>query len=226
MNLALARLYLVAPARLGAPPGARPGAGRLLADLIPELVDAGVDVVQLREKAMEARQILELGAPLLEACRAADVPLIINDRPDIALALGADGVHLGTDDLPVDMARRVIGTGIVGCSTHSDADIDAALALGEPVDYIAVGPVFETPTKPGRAAVGPALVEHAARRVELPWFAIGGIEAGNLEAVLAAGARRVVVVRAITEATDPPAAAAELKKMLDAAPLPPQEGGF
>ena len=205
-----ARLYLVAPARIRA--------GEL-ADLLPELVEAGVDLVQLREKEREASEVLSVGEPVAAACRAAGVPLVINDRADLALALEADGVHLGQDDGPVWLARRVLGEGIVGLSTHSEAQIDAASSGEERIDYLAVGPVHATPTKPGRPAAGLGPVEHAAARVTLPWFAIGGIDTSNLERVLEAGARRIVVVRAITDAPDPPAAAASLRAALDAVPL-------
>lgn len=205
-----ARLYLVAPARLAA--------GEL-ADLIPELVEAGVDLVQLREKGLEVGDVLRVGEPVAAACRAADVPLVINDRADAAVALEADGVHLGQDDGPVWLARRVLGGGIVGLSTHSNAQIDAALASDERIDYIAVGPVHPTPTKPGRPPAGLDPVRHAAASTDIPWFAIGGIDRGNVGEVLEAGARRIVVVRAITESVDPPASAAELREVLDSVAL-------
>jgi thiamine-phosphate pyrophosphorylase len=205
-----ARLYLVAPARIAA--------GRL-ADLVSELVDAGVDVVQLREKELEVSDVLRVGEPVAAACKEAGVPLIVNDRADVALALEADGVHLGQDDGPVWLARRVLGERIVGLSTHSEDQIEAALRSDDRIDYVAVGPVQATPTKPGRPAAGLGPLRHAARRVEMPWFAIGGIGPSTLPEVLEAGARRIVVVRAITEAPDPPAAAARLKKLLDAVPL-------
>ena len=204
------RLYLVAGETLAA--------GKLV-DLLPELASAGVDLVQLREKEMEAGDLLRIGEPLLAACRAAKVPLIINDRPDVAAALGADGVHLGQNDLPVEPARRILGDdALVGRSTHARAEIDAEVASAETIDYIAVGPVHPTPTKPGRPGVGLDLVRYASR-LSLPWFAIGGINAFNLPQVLEAGARRIVVVRAITEAADPAAAAAELRAMLEAEPV-------
>ena len=209
-TLADARLYLVAPARLSA--------GEL-AELVPELVEAGVDLVQLREKGREAGDVLRLGEPVAAACREAGVPLVINDRADLALALEADGVHLGQDDGPVWLARRVLGEGVLGLSTHSEAQIDAALGGQERIDYIAVGPIHATPTKPGRPAAGLGPVRYAASHAALPWFAIGGIDATNVERVLEAGARRVVVVRAITESADPPAAVASLRAALDAVAL-------
>ena len=204
-----ARLYLVAPARLTA---AR------LVDLVPELAAAGVDLIQLREKEMEAGDLIRTAEPLVEACRAAGVPFVMNDRPDVALAVGADGVHVGQNDLPVSAVRRILPDAIVGISTHRREEVDAVATTDDRVDYAAVGPVFETPTKPGRPSVGLDLIEYASKNLTLPWFAIGGINRGNLEEVMEAGARRIVVVRAITEATDPPAAAAELRSMLESHP--------
>ena len=207
MRLDEARLYLVAPARLAA--------GELAA-LVPELAAAGVDVVQLREKELEAGDLLRLGEPIAEACRASGVPFVVNDRPDVALALGADGVHLGQNDLPVAVARRILPDALIGLSTHSPTEAEAATRAG--VDYFAVGPVYETPTKPGRPAAGLELVAQVASLpTELPWFAIGGIDLSTVGEVLAAGATRIVVVRAITEAADPAAAAAALRRALEAA---------
>ncbi|MEA2509291.1 MAG: thiamine-phosphate pyrophosphorylase [Actinomycetota bacterium] len=206
MNLSEARLYLVTPAKL------RAGS---LVELIPDLVTAGVDIIQLREKELEAGAVLRLAEPIGDACAAAGVPFILNDRPDVALAVRGAGVHVGQDDLPVALTRRIMGPeAIVGLSTHSREDI-AAVPRG--VDYIAVGPLFETPTKPGRPAVGLDLVRHAANSVSLPWFAIGGIDASNIMRVLDAGAKRVVVVRALTQAKDPVAAAEELSGKLKSA---------
>jgi thiamine-phosphate pyrophosphorylase len=208
--IAEARLYLVAPATIAA--------GELVG-LVPDLAAAGVDLIQLREKAMEAGDLMRVGQPLVDACTGAGVHFVLNDRADVALALDAPGIHLGQNDLPVATARRILGTVIVGRSTHSEGEIDAIAQSDAPVDYIAVGPVYETPTKPGRPAVGLDLVRYAARHSPVPWFAIGGINASNLNDVLEAGARRVVVVRAITEATDPAAAATELRRRLDEVPL-------
>lgn len=202
MNLDQASLYLVARAELDAGP---------LAALIPGLVAAGVDLVQLREKEMDDAAIVSAAQPIAAACRAAGIPFILNDRPDLAAQVGADGVHVGQDDLPVPAARRVAG-GMVGLSTHTRDQIVAAEPLRP--DYIAVGPVYETPTKPGRPSVGLDLLGFAAQHATIPWFAIGGIDTGNIGAVVEAGATRVVVVRAITEAADPIAAAAALKAAL------------
>ena len=205
------RLYLVSPARIRA---------GLLVDAIPELVSAGVDIVQLREKEAEAGDVMRAAARLLAACRQAGVPLIINDRPDVALAVGADGVHLGQNDLSAGIARRILGPDvIVGRSTHAPEEIDAELGSPDALDYIAVGPVNETPTKPGRPGTGLDLVRHAATRSSLPWFVTGGMNAETLPDAMTAGARRIVVVRAITEAADPVGAAATLRGLLDDQPV-------
>jgi thiamine-phosphate pyrophosphorylase len=205
-----ARLYLVAGEHLAAGP---------LADLVPHLAAAGVDMVQLRMKDEEALRIIAAGEPVAAACRTARIPFIINDRPDVALALDADGVHLGQGDLPPAVARRVLENGLIGRSTHSPEQIDAEIGIDVTPSYIAVGPVHPTPTKPGRPNVGLDLVRYAAERVAIPWFAIGGLNASTLPPVIEAGARRAVVVRAITEAPDPIAAARQLRALLQAAPL-------
>jgi thiamine-phosphate pyrophosphorylase len=197
-DLAAARLYLVCDARSDA--------------FLNAAIDGGVDVVQLRDKNAGDEQILEAAARFRAVCTQRGVPFILNDRPDLALACGADGVHVGQDDVPVAEARAVVGEErIVGLSTHSPSQVDAAAG----VDYIAVGPVHATPTKPGRPAAGVELVRYAAEHVRIPWFAIGGLDAGTLGEAVAAGARRAVVVRAITEAADPRAAAAALREALE-----------
>lgn len=170
----------------------------------------GVDIVQLRIKNGDDERILAAARRYGLACREAGALLIVNDRPDLALAAGADGVHVGQDDVAVARAREIVGDErIVGLSTHSPAQVDAAATAG--VDYIGVGPVHATPTKPGRPAVGLALVSYAARNSAVPFFAIGGIDASNVTAVVAAGARRVAVVRALIEAEDPSRAASALR---------------
>lgn len=205
-----ARLYLVAPAQLEA--------GRL-ADLVGDLAGAGVDLVQLREKELDGGEVLELGAEVADACRSAGIPFVINDRPDIALALGC-GLHLGQDDVPPELARRILGDVAIGRSTHSREQVSTEVASRPRPSYIAVGPVYATPTKPGRAGTGLDLIRFAAETAgDIPWFAIGGIDEGNLDEVMGAGARRVVVVRAITESEDPVGASARLKRKLDALPL-------
>lgn len=199
-----AKLYLVA-------------AGELPTDVLQSVIEAGVDVVQLRMKDAEAAEVIEIGDQFRGVCEAAGVPFVVNDRPDIALALGADGVHLGQDDLPPGVAREIVGPEVViGRSTHSTADIDRAREEHTKglADYIAVGPVYETPTKPGRPSVGPELLREAAGRVSFPWFAIGGINSMNVGGLVDVGARRVVVVRAITESADPIRAVVELRAAL------------
>ncbi|MCQ9182068.1 thiamine phosphate synthase [Streptomyces sp. IBSBF 2953] len=186
---------------------------------LPEFLDAvlagGVDIVQLRDKGMEAAEELEHLRVFADACARHGKLLAVNDRADVAHAAGAGVLHLGQGDLPVPAARAILGDGVlVGRSTHSAAEAEAA-AVQEGVDYFCTGPCWPTPTKPGRHAPGLDLVRHTASLgVDRPWFAIGGIDLGNLDEVLAAGARRVVVVRAITQADDPGAAAAEFAKRL------------
>jgi thiamine-phosphate pyrophosphorylase len=204
-NLEETRLYFVC--------GARPG-GRPLPEVLGPALAGGVDVFQLREKDASDEHVLDAAAVARGLCREAGVPFILNDRPDLVGEAGADGVHVGQDDVTVPEARAAVGDGrIVGLSTHSEAQADAARG----VDYFAVGPVHATPTKEGRPAIGLDPVRHAARTASAPWFAIGGIDAGTLPAVLDAGARRVVVVRAIAEAAYPEAAARTLREMLDGA---------
>lgn len=196
-----------------------------LAEFVDAALDGGVDIVQLRDKGpdgpLEARDELAALEIIGGACRRHGALLAVNDRADIALAAGADVLHLGQDDLPVSWARRIVGDGIaVGRSTHDVAQADAA-AIEPGVDYFCAGPCWPTPTKPGRPAPGLPLIEHvAAAAPAYPWFAIGGIDHDRLDDVLAAGARRVVVVRAITEADDPRAAAAALANRLRAAAKP------
>jgi thiamine-phosphate pyrophosphorylase len=188
-------LYLITPARPD------------LADFLEAAVRGGVDLVQIREKELRDRELLAVLEEARAVTRKLGVPLVVNDRPDLAVLCGADFVHVGLDDVSVDDARR-FGLG-VGLSTHSRGEIDAASA-----DYLGVGPVYETPTKPGRPAVGLELVRYAAERARRPWFAIGGIDASNVGEVVSVGARRVAVVRAIGEAPDPEEAAAVLRAAL------------
>jgi len=197
-RLADARLYLCTDAR------------RSRGDL-PEFLDAvlgaGVDIVQLREKGLEAGEELAVLEVFADACRRHGRLLAVNDRADVALAAGADVLHLGQEDLPVPVARRILGPGpLIGRSSHSP--VQAGAVAAEPgVDYFCAGPVWATPTKPGRPGTGLGLLAHVAReQPERPWFAIGGISLDRLDDVLAVGATRMVVVRAITEADDPAAA--------------------
>jgi thiamine-phosphate pyrophosphorylase len=196
-RLRTTRLYLVCPARPRA--------------WLQAAVRGGVDIVQLRDKSLD-------DAGLANAARefhGLGVPFILNDRPELVEACGADGVHVGQDDATPAQARAAVGPDrIVGRSTH--APDQAALADADPdVDYLAVGPVHATPTKPGRPPAGLHYVAHAAGSVSKPWFAIGGLDAGNVHEVVEHGATRIVVVRAITEAADPEVAARALRAALE-----------
>jgi thiamine-phosphate pyrophosphorylase len=174
----------------------------------------GVEIVQLRLKEAGDQEIISTSGRFARACAAHGALFILNDRPDLVARCQADGVHVGQDDMPVGQARALAGPDrLVGLSTHSRAQIDAAAATEAP-DYIGVGPVYETPTKPGRAAVGLDLVTYAAARAATPFFAIGGIDEGTVGGVVAAGARRVAVVRALVNAPRPEAAARRLRQAL------------
>jgi thiamine-phosphate pyrophosphorylase len=204
-RLADARLYLCTDARR------RQGD---LAEFLDAALRGGVDIVQLREKGLEAREELALLEVFADAAKRHGALWSVNDRADLALASGADVLHLGQDDLPVPQARRILGADpLVGRSTHDRAQVDAADAEPD-VDYFCVGPTWPTPTKPGRPAPGLDLTRYAAATATRPWFAIGGIDADRLDEVLGAGATRVVVVRAITGADDPEAAARSLRARL------------
>ena len=196
-----ARLYLVCDARPRA--------------FLEAALRGGVDVVQLRDKTLADDALIAAAREFRAAADAAGALFVLNDRPDLVAACGADGVHVGQDDGSVADARAVVGPElIVGRSTH--APEQGAEADADPdVDYLAVGPVHATPTKPGRPAAGLAYVEWAAANVTKPWFAIGGLDAGNVDAVTARGARRIVVVRAIAGAADPEAAARALRTRLE-----------
>lgn len=193
------RLYLVCDARPD--------------DFLHAALGGGVDMVQLRMKDASDDELLAAARRFRRVCSHHGALLILNDRPDLVVAAGADGVHVGQDDAPVAVARELVGPErLVGCSTHSPEQIDSAVGA----DYLGVGPVFETPTKPGRPAVGFELVRYATQHATVPFFAIGGISAANLPKVREAGARRVAVVRALTEAGDPERAARNLKQALRA----------
>jgi thiamine-phosphate pyrophosphorylase len=201
-RLAAARVYLCVPIRDD------------LAEFADAVLGAGVDVVQLRDKQAEAVPLLRAAEVLRAAADRHGALLAVNDRADIALAAGADILHLGQDDLPMDWARRIVGDEmLLGRSTH---DLEQArCAVAEGWDYFAVGPVYPTATKPGRPAVGTALLQAVtALAPPVPWFAIGGVDRSNLAEITGAGVSRVVVVRAITGAADPAAAAAELRRLL------------
>ncbi len=209
-RLANARLYLCTDARSGRGD---------LAEFADAALAGGVDIIQLRDKTggapIEAKHEIAALEVLAEACERHGKLLAVNDRADVALAVGAHVLHLGQDDIPVQLAREIVGDDVViGRSTHSAEQAKAAAE--EPgVDYFCTGPCWPTPTKPGRSAPGLDLVRAtAAFGTPRPWFAIGGIDAGRLPEVLNAGASRIVVVRAITEAEDPEAAARTLRSSL------------
>ncbi|AFZ65811.1 thiamine phosphate synthase [Deinococcus peraridilitoris] len=205
--MSLGHLYLVATPT--------PGQGE--ADFLTRVeaaLQGGVDVLQLRCKDWEALPYLQLAERMGELARRYHVPLFVNDRPDVAFAAGADGVHLGQNDLPPVWSRAVAPGLLIGRSTHAPGQAEAALT--DRPAYLAVGPVHATPTKPGRSAVGLSYVRWAAKHLPQPWYAIGGIDLSNVEAVLAAGARRIAVVRAILDAPDPARAAHEFRQCLRA----------
>ena len=205
-RLASARLYLCTDAR------ERQGD---LPRFLSEVLSNGVDVVQLRQKGLEAGQELRHLEVFRQACAEYGALLAVNDRADVAYAAGADVLHLGQDDLAADVARKLIGPEpIIGLSSHAPAETSAA-ADDPAADYFCTGPVWPTPTKPGRPAPGLDLVRYAAGLgTARPWFAIGGIDEDNLDQVLAAGATRIVVVRVLTEADEPGAVAARLAARL------------
>ena len=186
---------------------------RDLAEVTAQAIRGGADVIQLRDKRASARELIAEASRCTALARAAGIPLVINDRADVARAVGADGVHLGQDDLPVAEARRLLGPGtLIGKSTHSLAQALAAAA--EAPDYLGCGPIFPTPTKPEYGSVGLALIGQVVSRVSLPVICIGGIDAANIDRLMEAGARCVAVVRAVCAAEDPEAATRHLKQRL------------
>lgn len=202
--LAHRRLYLCTPDRPD------------LAEFVAACIAGGVDVVQLREKSLDARPLVRRAAVVRAVCEAHGAPFILNDRADLALESGADGVHVGQDDAPPTLARRILGdAAIVGLSTHRRAELEAA--AGEPVDYLSAGPVVETPTKPGRRGTGVSYAGLAARTSGRPVFVTGGVSPATVPALAAAGVSHFVVVRWLTEARDPYRAALELRTAIDAA---------
>jgi thiamine-phosphate pyrophosphorylase len=215
-RLAAARLYLVCDHAPG---------GRELSEVLAAAIAGGVDVVQLRVKDRdghgdlgERRLLLEAAGRAAELCRELGALFVVNDHPEVAVEAHADGVHVGQDDMTVAQVRALVGAEmLVGLSTHAPSEIEAVdPAL---VDYIGVGPVHATPTKPGRAAVGIELVRYAAAHATVPFFAIGGLDAGNVGEVLEGGASRVCVLRAVANAENPERATSELRGLLDAAPI-------
>ena len=194
-SLADSRLYLITTGRPD------------LEEFLDAAIRGGVDIVQIRDRQLLDRELMDALAVARDVTARYRIPLVVNDRPDLALLAGADYVHLGQNDLPVAAARRL---GMkAGLSTHTRAEIDGADA-----DYIGVGPVFATPTKPGRQAVGLELLRYAAAHAHRPWYAIGGINAENAARVIAAGAERLAIVRAIGESADPERATATLRALL------------
>jgi thiamine-phosphate pyrophosphorylase len=220
-RLQAARLYLVLPT-LHADASAvqeRDHAARLLL-VARAAVAGGTDVVQLREKHREDARLVALATELARTCADLGALFIVNDSPQLALQSLADGVHVGQDDMSVAAVRAIVGEDmLIGLSTHARAEIDAAEPRAPDgsrrADYIGVGPVHETPTKPGRAAVGVELVSYAAAHARVPFFAIGGLHEGNLREVIDAGAKRVVILRAIADAEDPSEAAHMIRTALD-----------
>lgn len=219
-RLRTARLYFVCDANPG---------GKDPEPLLRAALDGGVDIVQLREKEAGTRVIERAADTFRRICDTYGVPFILNDDPELALSVRADGVHIGQDDMTVAEARQLIGPNhLLGLSTHSEEQIAAAHKTsreGAAIDHISVGPVHETPTKAGRPAVGLELVAHAAKTSTLPFFAIGGIDSGNVVEVLEAGARRICVVRAIRDSADPAVAASSLRRAFAAVGAEVAPGG-
>ncbi len=186
-----------------------------LAEFLDSCIKGGVDIVQLRDKELEARWIVQRAGVARRVCADHGVPFLLNDRPDLALEVGADGVHVGQDDASPALARRILGAdAIVGLSTHAPAELDASVA--EPVTYVSAGPVVATPTKQGRPGTGPAYVTYAVAGAGRPVFITGGVTPETVAGLAAVGARCFVVVRYLTEADDPRVAAAALRRAIDA----------
>lgn len=203
-RLRTARLYFVCEAMPG---GGDPDS------LLNAALGGGADIVQLREKQLDRDEIVRSAWTFRRLCDTYSALFVVNDDPWLAKSVNADGVHLGQDDMAVEEAREIVGPEmIVGLSTHSEAEL--AASAERPVDYVSVGPIWETPTKPGRPGTGLAYVEHAAAHSPHPFFVTGGIDPSNAPEVVAAGARRIVAVRAIRDAADPAAAAAGLRAAL------------
>ena len=223
-DLAHRRLYLCTPDR----PDLEAFVGRC--------IEGGVDVVQLRDKQLGDADLVERAGLVRRACAAAGVPFVLNDRPDLALEAGADGVHVGQDDVPASEARRLLGDdALVGLSTHATAELDAALRAGPPdgtgstgstgstgrtgstapVDYLSAGPVVATPTKPGRPGTGTGYLTEAVRRSPWPVWVTGGVDPDCVSDLIGAGARHFVVVRWLVDSDDPLTAARALRRRID-----------
>ena len=187
-----------------------------LEQFVDTCIAGGVEVVQLRDKELDARPLIARARLVLRVCRDHGVPFILNDRPDLALEVEADGVHVGQHDASPSLARRILGPdAIVGLSTHAPSELDAA--LDEPVDYLSAGPVSQTPTKPGRPGTGLRYLTYVVERAKTPWFVTGGVTPDTVKMMAAAGARRFVVVRYLTEAEDAKAAARTLREAINKA---------
>ena len=185
-----------------------------LAEFVTEVCEAGVNIVQLRDKELGDTALLERAAVARDAAQASGALFVLNDRPDLAVACDADGVHVGQDDVPAAVARQIVGPdALVGLSTHAPEELAASAV--EPVDYVSAGPVEPTPTKPGRPGTGLDYIRLAAEASPHPFFVTGGVSSATLPAIAAAGATRFVVVRALTGAADPAAVARELRRLLD-----------
>jgi thiamine-phosphate pyrophosphorylase len=183
-------------------------------DFVRACIEGGVDIVQLREKEASARRIVERGRQLAEICGGLGVPFLMNDRPDLAIEAGADGVHVGQDDVTPALARRLLGDdAVIGLSTHAPGEVVASRP--EPVDYVSAGPVVPTPTKPGRPGTGPGYISLAVAEAGRPVFVTGGVSPETVHGLAAAGARHFVVVRYLTEADDPKRAARLLRDAVD-----------
>lgn len=182
--------------------------------LTKEIIVGGADIIQLRCKDLSTKEFINLGNSIRRITSKYSVPLIINDRVDVAKAINADGVHLGQDDLPTNYARVFLGNcKIIGLSTHT---LQQALdAQAKKVDYISVGPIFKTPTKPEYKMVGLSLIEAVSERIKIPYFVIGGINAENLDSVLKKSAERVAVVRSVLKAQSPLKATRKLKEKIE-----------
>jgi thiamine-phosphate pyrophosphorylase len=179
-------------------------------------IEGGVDIVQLRDKNLDARPLVERARLAGRVCADHGVPFIMNDRPDLALEVGADGVHVGQDDASPDLARRILGPdAVVGLSTHAPVELDASIT--EPVDYVSAGPVVATPTKLGRPGTGTSYVTYAVERAGRPVFITGGVTPDAVPDLASAGARCFVVVRFLTESDDPRTSARALRRAVDTA---------
>ena len=212
-GLAGRRLYLCTPDRPD------------LGSFVGRCIDGGVDVVQLREKHLDDRELVARAGVVRRVCAAAGVPFVLNDRPDLAAEVDADGVHVGQDDVSAAEARSVLGDdALIGLSTHAPAEL--AVALGDraggrpvtgpaPVDYLSAGPVVPTPTKPGRPGTGTGYLSEAVRRSPWPVWVTGGVDPESVAGLVAAGARHFVVVRWLVDADDPGASARRLRQRID-----------